>query len=536
MSDVKGGVNISDSLAQNAHCVLCGFSPLIIEKRPLLPGRIKCSRCNLTIELDTNSQYVRIAALPKALQGEFDSNWMKLYDLRKYVKDLYQNKLAQGPKRRMQPPTERSALPPAPIPQLELAERAPGTTLYANSSPPTGDLEEIPLEPPPPVSTLAPEPAILKFDEGPVSALASPQPELVAAGSSPYAGTLFSFKGHNGVEGSRLALSPDVMAGNTMPGTASHDPPKGPLEAEFLKQNEKPADWLENTLPGQYVQWICPFLKSENDPDLSYAYPSPLNACYKVRPPQLVSLTHQEETCVSGRAMYCPLMTDEFKGQFPTKLKGKHTSFKSLPLTLFRIVAILTILFVLTAGGYIMFTTNIITTFLFPRWPTPDLRVQSWLVPSDTPLATITPQPTLDASQVAVLTALPAKLYGQDIVLGPQNQYTIHIVLAGETLDLLAQIYHMSPEAIQKVNPMLIGIAPQPLMTLVMVPGQRDPAALTPLMAVQNKYLVRLQDFLNVYQVSESTFSIYNHSNSDQLLPDQWVILPRYQNMVTPVP
>ena len=92
-------------------------------------------------------------------------------------------------------------------------------------------------------------------------------------------------------------------------------------------------------------------------------------------------------------------------------------------------------------------------------------------------------------------------------------------------MDILARTYHMTPEAIKKVNPR-INDRLEPLMVLVMVPGNQSLDKLVPLQAIRIEKETNLPDLLTSYKIDKAVFQIYNQSLGNQILPGQWIILP----------
>ncbi len=52
---------------------------------------------------------------------------------------------------------------------------------------------------------------------------------------------------------------------------------------------------------------ICPFLNTTWDATIRYSYPSPENACYRLKKSRPVSLTDQEAFCLGKQHRHCPI-------------------------------------------------------------------------------------------------------------------------------------------------------------------------------------------------------------------------------------
>jgi LysM repeat protein len=471
MSDLKVFSPIPISLAQKGHCILCGFGPLMVEKQGGQPDRIRCIRCNLALEMDTTRVYMRIVDLPKGLSGDFNPNWMKASTLRKYITELFNNK---------------AGIASIPVSSPVIAPlRSRGSTDPTASSQIKDDIDSAPPTGPSDDSQFS---EFLQNFESTQTAVQSP----------------------------RFSQPAPELDSET--------------ESEFIPRWSEVASLPED----QHGRWICPFLKLKTNPAISLAYSSPNNACYKIATPQLVSVSHQEETCLSGRSALCPVMAEGFEGPLPVELRGKPQYWLQLRRIFSRSSSTIAFVLIVAAAVYIFFSSGAASTiaavlsiygfpvqalFAAPRSPT--------LVPilSETATSTIVPQ---------------TGSYGQDILLGPEKQYTIHIVLEGETIEILAKTYHMTPEAIKKVNP-LVNYGLEPLMVLVLIPGHQNLQDLVPLQAVHIEKEAGLSDLILSYQITRDMFQTYNQILGNQISPGQWLILPYYAKITvlptdTPTP
>jgi len=471
MTEIKRSSIIPISLAEKAHCILCGFSPLLVEKSETRSERLRCIRCNLALEMDTTKRYFRIVMLPKALSGEFDQNWMMLADLKVYIKDLYNHKTGTAP------------------------------------------IEETPLVQQVTVNASTPEPAAYAETE---RTIVKPAPEAVVSddiNSELRASILQSNE-----------VSPSLKPANVTPA-------KKEIEVETVL----PPRWVEvETVPAnQRSEWICSFLKIMDQPGMGLAYSSPINACYKTTPHCLVSLAHQDQFCIPGQSALCPVMAPGFEGPLPPELRGKRKSRFNLlkiwhaisPFAPFAVV-----LLVIIAMGYVLVLAGAISPYAFPQ-PLAYLYTHPWTAPPATP----TPNLALELADTQVPTAPPPGSTGsQDIILGPQDQYTVHVVLEGETMVSLEKTYHMTPEAIAKINPALANGELEPLMVLVMLPGRQNTDNLVPLKAARILEQTSLTDLLIGYHLNEDVFREYNRVSGNQLAPGKWIIVPFAANLTIP--
>jgi hypothetical protein len=97
MADLIARQRIPDSWAENARCMLCGYSPMTVERKDQSPDQLKCPQCGLGIVLDESGEYACISCLPNALQGAVTAKWMKVPELIGYLKVAYKSKLRPQP-------------------------------------------------------------------------------------------------------------------------------------------------------------------------------------------------------------------------------------------------------------------------------------------------------------------------------------------------------------------------------------------------------------------------------------------------------
>ena len=454
MSDLKVCLTLPMSLAQKGHCILCGNSPLMVEKQSDLPDRFRCIQCNLALEMDTTRQFMRIVDLPKGLSVNFNPEWMRISDLKKYIKDLFNHRVGTSS-------TSEGVRVSAPVSSTasDVHAQVPQAAAETVSAPPLETFHDA------------------------------------------YPGLLETFESSPTLEPRRSAKITTQVGVNS--------------------QTESLSRWSEVTPhPSEHHgRWICPFLKLENNPTISLAYASQNSACYKIPIPQLVSMAYQKETCLSGRSALCPVTAAGFEGPLPPEILGKPRPKFTIKGSLSRLTSVLAVLLILGAMAYILNVTGVSSAFV-NLLSVLGLPVQAWSGSHNLPI----PHSTLFASEI--LTSTPqTNTYSQDVILGPENQYTVHILLEGESMDILARTYHMTPEAIKKVNPR-INDRLEPLMVLVMVPGNQSLDKLVPLQAIRIEKETNLPDLLTSYKIDKAVFQIYNQSLGNQILPGQWIILP----------
>ncbi len=66
---------------------------------------------------------------------------------------------------------------------------------------------------------------------------------------------------------------------------------------------------------------VCPYLGVQDDPATHFAWAKPGHFCYRVRPPQAINVSHQENSCMNGRYPTCRVYPASFKGPLPLEIR-----------------------------------------------------------------------------------------------------------------------------------------------------------------------------------------------------------------------
>ena len=226
----------------------------------------------------------------------------------------------------------------------------------------------------------------------------------------------------------------------------------------------------------------CPHLGLGDDETTAFAFSSRWNHCYKAEPIAVPSLEHQRLVCL-GEYHACPVFLRDKKGTFPESLREKIKKRRPLGVY-FGIIILLAFISVVLL--------NYFGVLAFPTLDVPDVFPSATTVVIQTKtavrdMATETPSPTKTALPDATNTmAPPVSLcaYPFDSVIGNEQRFVVHQVVAGENISVLALQHESAPEALGAVN---LGLEP-PLRagTVIVIPIRTESIdALFPLRAVQ---------------------------------------------------
>jgi len=69
---------------------------------------------------------------------------------------------------------------------------------------------------------------------------------------------------------------------------------------------------------------VCPYLGVQEDPATHFAWAKPGHFCYRVRPPQAINVSHQENSCMNGRYPTCQVYPASFKGPLPPEIRDDN--------------------------------------------------------------------------------------------------------------------------------------------------------------------------------------------------------------------
>lgn len=220
----------------------------------------------------------------------------------------------------------------------------------------------------------------------------------------------------------------------------------------------------------------CPYLGQQDDPSTSLAFPSPWNYCHKVKPVESVSADHQRVHCLTMQYVSCPIFERKEAIRLPRGLRWDGTVgfFRpkvagwTLAISLLILLALFLIVRFERWGRMLSIpkppqavvtesqaTSTIVTLDpqpvaqlpLFFLESTPTFMLPEWTA---FPAASPTPQP---AEATATATPIPPHCgTALEAIVNGEQQFFIHKIQGGESLNTFADRYQTSLAAIQAVN------------------------------------------------------------------------------------
>ena len=277
----------------------------------------------------------------------------------------------------------------------------------------------------------------------------------------------------------------------------------------------------------------CPKLGLKEDPDSYSAFPLKINACYHVRPVDTPNLSHQRSYCLTSAYLHCPIYESAPGSKMPKEISLKKETLSKDKLFLLTGIGILLVVIIL----FFSFRSGIPRLFTIDEQstPSPTASVSPTITPvqpSETattlpitpsltePLATDTQVPPTPTARIVILTL--------DTPIGGDQKFIIHRVAEGETLQIFANKYHTSVEAIKDINFDLI----IPLWTdwLVVIPENITAVSKLPLFEahqVEEEY-IKIQDLAIKLSASLEEMIYYNNIEENYLLrKGDWLLVPR---------
>jgi len=277
----------------------------------------------------------------------------------------------------------------------------------------------------------------------------------------------------------------------------------------------------------------CPHLGLNDDKSTSLGFPSNWNFCYQSDPIAPPHFKHQEEFCLSGRHNECPLFLSQQAGPLPQELRSppssadvaRKNSRRNLVIALSVGVAVLLL-------GWGM---------LRRRLSSPEIgEVSQAVSPVVVSTFTLAPPPTVSLllpniqAITPTLTIVPSR-HELEAPIGIEYKFVIHKVIDGEDLNLYAEKYNTSIEAITAVN--YKSLSPLWTNTLVIIPlGFTDVEKLPSFEAYQVKEKDRgisVESLAERLKVTPLDLKYYNGwtSDGDRPLVGDVLLIPRLKSV-----
>jgi len=259
-------------------------------------------------------------------------------------------------------------------------------------------------------------------------------------------------------------------------------------------------------------------------------YPSSQNYCHHVTPSAAPGAAHQREFCLEASHAQCKLFAAKsVKRMPPSYLTEPIIIRKQTPVLRWLLLGFI-ILAVITAAVWLALTRAL------PTAPTRTPTVlQSDLTAPDAAAAaqasatlSQTPQPSPTVKLSPTPTPTPQLPHILETPFGTQWQFLLHRVLEGESLNLLAVIYHTSVDAIRAVNYNLPGTLWE--NTVIIIPlNQTDVTGVTPMSVYAiSSDGITIQALALEQDVSLDALCALNDLPANYLFySGEWVVLPR---------
>ena len=304
-------------------------------------------------------------------------------------------------------------------------------------------------------------------------------------------------------------------------------------------------------------QKACPFLGLCDDPGTLMSFPSGWNCCHHARPVEPVNPEYQRKFCLTAKHAECALLGLQKMDQLPPGLRlvshGKGRAWTGRWLWLALLILLLVCGLLLLGGDRLPGLTSGLSSLFKPQnsplASAPTLRSPdggSSQTPSSQPTPSAQPAPQVQASvavppaaaelaptpSLVVPTADPALVWllqpEKDIQIRADPAFVIHSVHSGENVNLYADFYGTTVDAIMRVNadmrvPLWVGdmlIIPVGTADVTGLPAfQPHQVAVGPL---------TLRALAEQLDVDPAALSRCNGLSPDDLLEaGDWLILPR---------
>jgi hypothetical protein len=299
----------------------------------------------------------------------------------------------------------------------------------------------------------------------------------------------------------------------------------------------------------------CPYLGIRGEPGSFFGYASSSNACFRVKKPGYIKLSHQERFCLNPTYSDCEVFNTANLDTLPESIKREtkeRTTWFGIPWIRFGIYTIIAItitavfLFLIfkrplygnanqeTEGNQISTEGNRTENFTPSPTSTPDIETEDFVLgilkegtatpeqtPTKTPIPSLTP--TITPSFTPEFTPGP----GFETPFGPNEGYLIHVVAEGENYFKIAENYDTSAEVLRETNLLPEGMGLRAGLIIVILPGIKDPAGLPQFVAVLIDRPMVAQEIAQVYQSEANLILEYNQIDANKPVPvGRWLIIP----------
>lgn len=286
----------------------------------------------------------------------------------------------------------------------------------------------------------------------------------------------------------------------------------------------------------------CPNLGLKDDALTLMDYPSEWNYCHHVSPERIPEYQHQRTYCLSANHQECPVFTAIANLKMPSDIRLKQNIFTKMGAMVRRVITIIVLIGLLAV--IFLYRGEIRTEvayLLLPAWQktqmaAPDVTVQSTnlftataiITPTGELEATSTQMPIATETPVPTVTfTRPAPVLDLGVPIGGEYRYVIHWVNEGETLQIIANRFNTTPDAIQEINNFLTQVLWADSLVVVPVDNENVDGlpVFEPYQVDVNE--ISVEDLAEELQIDLEAFIYHNHLWPGYILRQgNWVILP----------
>ena len=287
----------------------------------------------------------------------------------------------------------------------------------------------------------------------------------------------------------------------------------------------------------------CPYLGLSGDPETFSAVPSDWNVCHHVTPISTPKFNQQKNFCLQTEYTTCPIYNSPSGQKMLKSIQSQKRGLSKSEKKRIRRIVISVIALLLLSGIMISSLLGVdLIRFFSQDMNTPqsnhkELSQNTSQSPQPTAsdelsIETITKTSTEPPrTPIAQLTSTPTDvdpILALDTPIGDENQFIIHRVEEGESLQIFADFYNTSVEAIRNVNYDLI--APLWIDWLLVIPVNTTDVSGIPTF---EPYQVEVER-IPIEQLSEqlsiplSDIILYNNLDAEHVLKQgEWLLIPR---------
>jgi len=321
-------------------------------------------------------------------------------------------------------------------------------------------------------------------------------------------------------------------------------------EQENSKFEEKNNKNINSSDPKELKTQFCPYLGLKFDPKSWVGYPSPINYCHRVKPLAVPKFEHQRIYCLTEKYIECPIVYGGPGQKMPKTIRSQSDQRATLK-RIIRIEVLIGLLLTTIILGAIFWNqitagidqiinpvsekqqtmtqtlaTSLTSSPTFGSSYTPTITFTATITSSVTLKSTLTPIPPSETPSPPTETTIPPIL-SLETPMGPDQQFIIHAVIPGESLEAYARDYNTTVEAIRAINYKLPSFLP--LDWTVIIPlntsDVTDVPAFEPYEIKQTTTVEALADLLTV---DLTELRRYNLIPSGYILnPGDWLLVPR---------